>query len=276
MRITTDEIPLLRSLLTLASVIEARDPYTGGHIWRVSRYARALAVKIGLDRKEVFKTELGGLVHDLGKIGVPDAILGKHGPLTPEEYAIIKRHPELGRRIIASHPMARYVIEAVFRHHERVDGKGYPGRLNGEKLPLTGRIVSIADAFDAMTSTRSYQPRMSPDKAYQIIENEKGKQFDRAFTEVFLTLGRDGSLDHIIGHCGDARLMLTCPKCGPIVAPTTKHKDGNAIYCPSCSGEFVLHAGRGTYELERTGRSGQASSIAPDTDTIEEFILGQS
>lgn len=270
------DIPLLRSLLTLASVIEARDPYTGGHIWRVSRYARALAVKLGIDRKEIFKTELGGLVHDLGKLGVPDAILGKHGRLTPDEFAIIKTHPEVGRNLIASHPMAHYVIEIVFRHHERMDGNGYPGGLSGEELPLTGRIVSIADAFDAMTSTRSYQPRMTAGQAYQIIEREKGKQFDKQFAEVFLELGRGGALDHIIGHCGDARLMLNCPVCGPIIAPTTRHKDGSAIYCPSCSGEFILHAAGERFELQSTGKAAQARGIGPDSDSIEDFIQGQS
>lgn len=270
------DLPLLRSLLILASVIEARDAYTGGHIWRVSKYAAALAGKLGLDKEEVFKAELGALVHDLGKVAVSDSILNKKDRLTPEEYAVMKRHSETGRVLIASHPLAPQVIDAVFCHHERVDGKGYPRGLGGGALPLIPRIIAVADAFDAMTSTRPYRLGMSPDKAYQVIEAEMGKQFDPAFARAFLELGNKGLLANIIAHCGDARLMLACPKCGPIIAPPEGLKDGDTISCPACTGEFTMHAAGVAYELENKGTSDPLQYPKPDTDTIEAFIASPS
>ncbi|MBI4350380.1 MAG: HD domain-containing protein [Elusimicrobia bacterium] len=267
-----NDLSLLRSLLTLASVIEARDPYTGGHIWRVGKYAKALAEKAGLEKDLVFRAELGGLVHDLGKVGVSDSILRKEGKLTDGEYASIKKHPEIGRSLIYAHPLAPLVMDAVFSHHERVDGKGYPGGLREEKVPLLAGLVAVADAFDAMTSTRSYHVRMDQEKAWQIIEAGRGRQFNDALAGVFLDLGRKGGLSHIIEHCGDERLMLCCPKCGPIIAPPSGTKDGDCLSCPSCTGEFLLHAGGRTFELEPTGRLNPVQYPKPDTDTIEAFV----
>lgn len=270
------DLPLLRSLLILASVIEARDPYTGGHLWRVSKYAGTLAAKLGLEKEEVFKAELGALVHDLGKVAVSDSILNKKGKLTDDEYAVMKKHTVIGRALIVSHPLAPQVIDAVSSHHERVDGKGYPGGLGSGALPLIPRIISVADAFDAMTSTRPYRDGMSPDKAYRILEAEKGKQFDEALALAFVELGNKGRLAHIISHCGEARLMLTCPKCGPIIPTPKGSKDGDSLSCPSCTGEFTMHAAGTAYELEHKGTSDPLQYPKPDTDTIEAFIASPS
>lgn len=143
---------LMASLLAMAWFVEARDPYTGGHLWRVSRYARLLAEETGLPAAEVAQVSVGGFLHDLGKIGVPDAVLRKPSRLTEEEYAVIKTHPDLGLRMLARHPLAAFVGDAVGMHHERPDGLGYPNGLTTENIPVAARIVGICDAFDAMTT----------------------------------------------------------------------------------------------------------------------------
>lgn len=117
---------LLTSLMVMGSVVEARDAYTGGHLWRVGHFSRLLAEKIGLDRNQVFLAGLGGFMHDLGKVGVPDAILNKAGPLTDIEYAVIRTHPAIGASVLEEHPLAALALDAVIDHHERPDGKGYP------------------------------------------------------------------------------------------------------------------------------------------------------
>lgn len=268
------DVPLLRSLLTLASIIEARDPYTGGHIWRVSKYARALADRAGLAGDEAFRVELGGLVHDIGKVGVSDAILCKQGKLTAEEYAAIKKHPEIGRNLMAGHPLAPYVMDAVYHHHERADGRGYPdGLASGGLAPMAG-IITVADAFDAMTSVRPYRKGLLPEQAYAVIDAERGRQFDADLAGRFTELGRRGGLDHIIKHCGEERLMLCCPECGPVIAPPAGAKAGDCLPCPSCSEEFLLHPGGDSYELEARGKSGRPRNPEPDTAAIDAFLDG--
>ena len=276
MSVSKIDIPLLRSLLTLASVIEARDPYTGGHIWRVSRYARTLAEALGLDKLEVFRAELGGLVHDLGKIGIPDAVLGKPGRLDPAEYAVIRRHSELGRELIFNHPLAPLVMDAIHYHHERADGRGYPAGLEAARVPMAAKVISVADAFDAMTSVRPYHAGRPLAEALKVIDEEKGRQFDAALADTFVELGKKGKLAHILGHCGEARLMLACPKCGPVIAPPAAAADGSSVICPSCDGQFLLHADGDTFGLEPEGEPGQPHLARPDLEAVEEFLDGRS
>lgn len=145
-------IPLLKSLVSLATVIEAKDPYTGGHTWRVSRYARILAEDIGLLQDEVFIVHFGSLMHDIGKVSVPEPILNKQDKLTTAEYEIIKKHPETGLMLMRDHPLGALTLDIVVSHHERFDGYGYPRGLAGNNISLFARIVAIADTFDAMTS----------------------------------------------------------------------------------------------------------------------------
>ena len=161
--------PMLKTLLVMVWMVEARDPYTGGHLWRVSQFSRRTAEAAGLPPGEVMRVMLGGFLHDLGKIGVPDAILRKPGALTDEEYATIKTHPEIGRRLLAGHPLRGLVEFAVHLHHERPDGQGYPGGMRAGTIPTEARIVGICDAFDAMTSTRPYRQGMPVERALQII-----------------------------------------------------------------------------------------------------------
>ncbi len=186
--------PLLKSLLIMADIIEARDPYTGGHVWRVSQFAKLLATKIGLSEEEVIKISIAAYLHDMGKVGIPDEILKKASALSEAEFTVIKTHPSIGAKLLSGHPLAEMVISAANDHHERVDGKGYPRGLSGEQLSLTARIVSIADAFDAMTSVRPYRKGMSVEQALCRLEEGAGTQFDSELVGHMCELGRAGDV----------------------------------------------------------------------------------
>jgi len=264
--------PLLKSLLVLATVIEARDRFTGGHVWRVSRYARVLAEKLGLPAGDVFLAQLGGLVHDLGKIGIPDGILNKREPITDAEWELLRLHPEIGEEIVANHPLAPLVTTPVIEHHLWVDGGGYPRRLSGRGPSPVSRVVTIADVFDAVTAFRPYHGASLLDQGMAELSQVGGTQLDAGFVAAFVALGRSGGLDHILGHAGEGRLMLTCAECGPIVAPPAGVRDGDTIVCPSCLGELMLHAAGGSFVPEWSG--GRAAAYRPRADmgAVDEIV----
>lgn len=259
---------LMESLLAMAWFVEARDPYTGGHLWRVSRYAWLLAQAVELSEVDVARISLGGFLHDLGKIGVPDAILRKPERLTEEEYAVIKTHPDIGLRMLAGHPLASLVAEAVSKHHERPDGAGYPYGLSGEQIPLDARIVGVCDAFDAMTSHRPYRAGMPEQRALSILKAEAGHQFDTVLVEAFAKLGHHGKLSPIMGHSDDGIPLRACPMCGPTLAIRREQKAGEHVYCRNCSGEFELILNDGNpLQAKPTGRTGNARDLEPEVDT---------
>lgn len=265
--VNTHASHLLASLMTMASAVEARDPYTGGHLWRVSRYARLLADQLGYDEADAARVSIGGFLHDLGKIAVPDAILRKTGALSDDEYAIIKTHPDVGVRLLAGHPLADLVREAVQLHHERPDGRGYPFGLVGDTIPPMARIVGVCDAFDAMTSHRPYRSGMPRARALSIIDEARGSQFDREVADVFLSMGSQGMLDHIISHSDDGIPLRECPKCGPTLVVRREHRAGDHLYCRNCTGEFELREANGSLAAIPTGGQGQAADLEPDIDT---------
>lgn len=258
---------LLSSLLIMAWMVEARDPYTGGHLWRVSRFARLLAAESGLPENDVARISVGGFLHDLGKVGVPDHILNKKDRLTDEEYEVIKTHPEVGWRMLAGHPLAQLAEAAVRAHHEMPDGKGYPKGLRQEDIPVDARIVGICDAFDAMTSTRPYRRGMTIDKALSIIEENLGQQFDAEYGRNFLTLGRAGRLDHIVGHSDEGIPLHECMMCGPTLVLKRDQQAGEHVYCRSCSDEYKTVLQDGALVTQPTGSMGQAKDLEPEADT---------
>jgi hypothetical protein len=258
---------LLTSLLVMAWMVEARDPYTGGHLWRVSRFSRLLAIDAGLAESDVARIALGGFLHDLGKISIPDHILGKKDRLTDDEYAVIKTHPEVGWRMLASHPLAQLAEAAVRAHHETPDGGGYPRGLAGTAVPLDARIVGICDAFDAMTSTRPYRRGMPIAKALAIIAENLGRQFDHDFGTRFVALGRAGQLDHIVGHSDEGIPLHECVMCGPTLVQRRGQKAGDHIYCRSCSGEYLAEERAGRLAAVPTGRMGGPRELEPEADT---------
>lgn len=258
---------LLASLLTMAWFVEARDPYTGGHLWRVSRYARLLAEHAKFSNADAARIGLGGFLHDLGKIGIPDAILRKPDRLTEDEYTVIKTHPDIGMRMLAGHPLAALVQEAIQLHHERPDGQGYPLRLQGESIPEVARIVGVCDAFDAMTSHRPYRQGMHRDKALGILSAERGTQFDARFANIFITLGESGRLDHVMGHSDDGIPLQNCPMCGPTLVVRKGQHAGEKIYCRHCAEEFELKELDSCLVATPTGNQGQPADLEPEADT---------
>lgn len=250
----------------MANVVEARDAYTGGHLWRVSQYSQLLAQKLGLPAKEVARIKVSGFLHDLGKVGVPDSILLKTGALTEDEYQVIKTHPVIGGEIIKEHPFADLVSDVIQHHHERVDGKGYPDNLRGEAFSLASRIVSIVDAFDAMTSTRPYRRGMPIDRALFILGEEREKQFDAELVQAFLAVSKSDALKHIVLHSDEGVSLVHCSMCGPIVHISRKARDGDIVYCHSCRGGLRLHREGQGFTSELTGSKGSASSVKPQAD----------
>ncbi len=265
---------LLKSLFVMASMVEARDPYTGGHLWRVSQFARLLAEAVGLPGDEVARISVGGFLHDLGKIGIPDAVLRKPGRLDDEEFNVIRTHPQVGERLLEGHPLSGLVRAAVLSHHETPSGTGYPQALVGDAIAPEARIVGICDAFDAMTSNRPYRRGMPVEKAYAIIEEALGRQFDREYGEAFLRLGREGALDHIVGNSEEGIPVQECPICGPTIVVSRHHKDGDHLYCRNCGGESKLERHDGVIRVQPTGRSGTPADLEPevDLDVIGELV----
>lgn len=272
MKIMLIEAPLLKSLLTLATLIEARDAYTGGHTWRVSQYAARLAEAMNLSRDEVFLIALGGMVHDIGKIAIPDAILNKPEKLNDDEYTKMKQHPLVGVSSLLDHPLSDLLSPMILQHHERHDGKGYPHGKSGEETHLYARIMGIADAFDAMTSSRPYRQGMPQEKALAILTEGTGTQFDPQLTPLFTELGRKGVLAHVLGHSAEGRLLVTCPACGPTLALPSQAKDGDVVCCPNCTGKYQLHQKGDHYEATFTGVLDPGMTAQPDTEQVKEFM----
>ena len=178
----------LDTIQSLRYAVEAKDPYTRGHSDRVSEYAVLIGRKMGLPEDEIKTLQIGGLFHDIGKIGVPDTILQKEAKLTDDEYSQIKNHPSIGAHILGEAEAFKDIIPIVKHHHERFDGRGYPSRLSGEEIPLLARITAVADTFDAMTSKRSYRNALDIQYVKEEIERCKGTQFDPKIAEVFLEI----------------------------------------------------------------------------------------
>lgn len=257
---------LLKSLYIMASMVEARDPYTGGHLWRVSQFSRILAADCRLPDTDVARIALGGFLHDLGKIGVPDAILNKAGPLTDEEYAVIKTHPEVGNRLLSEHPLAALARAAVLSHHEMPNGHGYPQRLSGKDIPMDARIVGICDAFDAMTSNRPYRRGMLISKALSIIEENLGSQFDHELGVRFVALGQAGELDTVVGFSEPGIPVQKCPLCGPTIVVRRGHRTGDHVYCRHCGGEAVVAWEGNAVHIASTGKKGTVEDLQPEID----------
>jgi HD-GYP domain-containing protein (c-di-GMP phosphodiesterase class II) len=178
----------LGTLEALTASIDAKDPYTRGHSQRVAHLTQELARAVGLDEQTVGRMHIAGLVHDVGKIGVPESVLTKPGRLTEDEFLWIRRHPEIGYRILKDIPQMKDVLPGVLYHHERYDGRGYPQGLLGRDIPRVARLIALADAFDAMSSSRTYRPAMTRALILREIQDCSGTQFDPEFVGPFLEL----------------------------------------------------------------------------------------
>ena len=181
----------MESIQTVRYTVEAKDTYTRGHSDRVSEYSVLIGEKLGLSEEDIRRLRIGGLFHDVGKIGVPDRILQKDAKLTDEEYSEIKNHPAIGAQILSTASIFQDIIPIVKHHHERFDGRGYPGQLKGDEIPFLARIAAVADAFDAMTSKRVYRNSLAMDIVIEEIEKNKGTQFDPKVADAFLEILRN-------------------------------------------------------------------------------------
>ena len=173
---------------TLRFTVEAKDPYTRGHSDRVSEFSVLIGKKLGLSEDELKILKIGGLFHDVGKIGIPDAILLKEDKLTDDEYSQIKNHPSIGAHILQNSEFFKDMIPIVKHHHEKYDGTGYPSKLKGEDIPYFARIAAVADTFDAMTTKRSYRTALPLDVVKKEFEKCSGTQFDPKIAKVFLDI----------------------------------------------------------------------------------------
>jgi HD-GYP domain-containing protein (c-di-GMP phosphodiesterase class II) len=185
---------ICQSLLGLANALEAKDPYTRGHSERVSHWSRRLGAALGLGAREIEITAQAGLLHDLGKIGVPEAVLRKRGPLDPTEWDVMRRHPVIGAQIVAPLDFFARGSLVVRHHHERWDGSGYPDGLAGDAIPMGARVVAVADVFDALTSDRPYRTALTTSAALAHLVSEAGRTLDQRIVAAFIAL-----------HGGEAR-----------------------------------------------------------------------
>ena len=178
----------LETIQTLRFTVEAKDTYTRGHSDRVSEYSVLIGKHLNLSEDDLHTLKIGGLFHDIGKIGVPDSILLKKSKLTDNEYSEIKNHPKIGAQILSNATIFEKAIPVIKYHHERYDGNGYPENLKGENIPLLARITTVADSFDAMTSKRTYRNSLELDYVISEFKNNKGTQFDSKIIDIFLNI----------------------------------------------------------------------------------------
>jgi putative two-component system response regulator len=176
------------SIFRLSKAAEYRDPETGAHILRMAHYSELIARRLGWDEAATDQILQAAPMHDVGKLGTPDYILLKPGKLTPEEFEVMKQHSAIGWEILkdSASPMLQIAAEIALSHHEKFDGSGYPHGLAGEAIPLTGRIVAVADVFDALTSARPYKPAWDVDRAVALLRDSRGQHFDPACVDAFL------------------------------------------------------------------------------------------
>ena len=185
-RLTTELDSAEQMVFSIARVVEARDQDTGDHCERLTRLGVGLGERLGLDTELITALRRGGYLHDLGKIGIPDEVLLKPGKLTPEEWAVMKRHVEIGVEICSPLRSLKPVLPLIRHHHERFDGSGYPDGLSGKDIHLFARMIHVADVYDALTAFRTYRPQWFPNRAVAYIVKESETQFDPDVVKVFL------------------------------------------------------------------------------------------
>jgi diguanylate cyclase (GGDEF)-like protein len=176
------------TIKTILNTLKTKDVYSESHSNRVSDICKQIGVKLGMTKQDINLLTMISNLHDIGKIAIDDKILNKPDKLSPEEWKIMKRHPETGYRILSSIPEYGEIAEDILSHHERWDGKGYPRELKGEEIPIRARIISIADAYDAMISDRPYRPKMTHEEAIEELKVNKGTQFDPKLIDIFMTI----------------------------------------------------------------------------------------
>jgi putative nucleotidyltransferase with HDIG domain len=188
-----DQISIIRAL---SSTVDAKDHHTSGHSLKVSEYSQKIAEALGMSERDIENIKYAALLHDIGKIGIPDEIIKKPTRLTPEEFEIVRKHPVIGARIIKEIESLSPMVPIILHHHERFDGKGYPDGLKGEVIPIGARIVHAADAYDTMVSARAYKDMLPAELAVSELRKNAGTQFDPKVVETFITILRRSSVGY--------------------------------------------------------------------------------
>ncbi len=236
------------TLIVLANAIELRDHYTVGHTWRVTNFALAIAKQIGWSGKKLEEVEMGSVLHDVGKIGVDNAILSKPGKLTDEEYEKLKVHPQRGQDLLKDVKVLHPLIPYCLYHHERYDGGGYPFGLKGEDIPMEGRIVAVADTFDAMTSNRPYRKGLPPEVGIEELEKGKGTQFDPVCAQALIDCYKDGLIDQILqNYFQTDEKSIACPFCSTFIRIAESAEVGTVFDCHVCRRTIRLIEQNGVY-----------------------------
>ena len=176
---------MFNTILVLTQTIEAKDPYTRGHCLRVSEYSVAMGTELGFSKTDLYNLQLGALLHDIGKIGIPGIILNKPGKLTPEEYEVIKKHPEIGEKILKNIDYFKPFLNIIRHHHEWTDGMGYPDKIS-DHISLSSAIVAVTDVYDSLVTDRPYRLAMSTEKALEILKEQSGSQFSSDIVNLFI------------------------------------------------------------------------------------------
>jgi HD-GYP domain-containing protein (c-di-GMP phosphodiesterase class II)/pSer/pThr/pTyr-binding forkhead associated (FHA) protein len=244
------------TLIVLANAIELRDHYTVGHTWRVTNFAIQIAKQLGWDEEKLKEVEMGAVLHDVGKIAVDNAILGKAGRLTDEEFAMMKVHPQRGADLLKDVKQLHPLIPYCLYHHERYDGNGYPFGKKGEDIPIEGRLVSVADTFDAMTSNRPYRKGLDPEIAISELEKGKGSQFDPECADAMIACYRAGMIDEALQNYHDSsEKSISCPFCSTFLEVPEDTEVGGQFQCHVCRRMLVLKEQNNAYfgELVRQG-----------------------
>ncbi len=229
------------TLVVTSNAIEMRDHYTIGHTWRVTNFALEIAKELGWDEDRLKLCKQGGVLHDVGKIAIKDSILNKPAALTEEEYNEVKIHPERGAKMMRDVSFLKPLIPYCLYHHERWDGKGYPHGLKGKDIPIEGRIIAVADTFDAMTSKRSYRQMIEPQKALAEIKQCGGAQFDPKIVKAFIKCYKKGKIEPLLQtYYKKQKNSIACPFCSTYSKFVDISEPGDIHECKVCHRRFIL------------------------------------
>jgi HD-GYP domain-containing protein (c-di-GMP phosphodiesterase class II) len=255
------------TLVVLANAIELRDHYTVGHTWRVTHFSLSMARELSWSEEKLKEVEMGVVLHDVGKIAVDNAILSKPGRLTDEEYEKMKIHPQRGQDLLDDVERLRPLIPYCLYHHERVDGKGYPFGLEGDNIPIEGRLVAVADTFDAMTSNRPYRKGLDPDVAISEIEKGKGTQFDPLCAEALVNCYRNGKIDSILqANYEKHERSIVCPFCSTSILLPEDARQDSFFECHVCRRAVKVHIENDTWFGELMPRAPQLAQESEKGD----------
>jgi HD-GYP domain-containing protein (c-di-GMP phosphodiesterase class II) len=230
------------TLVMMANAIELRDHYTVGHTWRVTNFAVETARMMGWTEEKLKECEMGGVLHDVGKIGIDDAILHKPGRLDEEEFEKMKVHPERGARILQDSRFLTPLVPYALYHHEKYDGSGYPYGMKGEDIPTEGRLIAVADTFDAMTSNRPYRKGLDPEVAIERLLECRGTQLDPDIVDVFVQCYRDGKIGRIMQEYHKGSKSIACPFCSTYIRIPEGGEAGGEFECGVCHRRIRLLA----------------------------------